>query len=147
MYKSRCTVQAIWLPNSCFNISLGVIYMFKVGSEYTRDEVHGLFGGSKQAYLPTVSGRVVVVCVKLTLNPRAPSVILCGKGPRISASGIALSKQTTSVPVFVKQGVGRWEYRGKFKVSASHSSGSKFNALIAGSGRVASDVSLAIEMM
>lgn len=120
--------------------------MFKVGSEYTRDEIHGHLGGSKQSYLPTSSGAVVAACVKLDLNPRAPHVILCGKGPVIAAAGATLAKQAGPVPVFIKRGVNRWEFRGTFKVIAAHSSGPQFAALVAGSGRQEADVSLAVQL-
>ncbi len=120
--------------------------MFTVGEEYTRDEIHHHLGGSKQAYLPTVSGNVVAICVTTTLNPRAPNVILCGRGPKISASGLALAAQQHSVPLFIKQGVNRWLYRGQFKAKASYSSGPVFSSMVAGSGRSESEVSLAIEL-
>lgn len=32
--------------------------MFRIGTEYTRDEIHAQVGGSKQSYLPTVGGEV-----------------------------------------------------------------------------------------
>lgn len=121
--------------------------MFNIGSEYTRDQIHDHFGGSKQSYLPTLSRQVVAVCVKPKLNPRAPNVVLCGKGPIIASTGAALAKQHDSVPVFIKRGVNRWEYQGKFKVTTSHSSGPQFTTLVAGSGRNPSDVSLAIELV
>ena len=120
--------------------------MFTIGSEYSRDEIHAVLGGSKQAYLPTVGGQVVAVCVKPELNPRAPSVVLCGKGPIIAAAGAALARQPGPLPVFLKRGVNRWEYKGMLPVVASHSAGPTFASLIAGSGRQPSDVSLAVEM-
>jgi predicted aconitase with swiveling domain len=120
--------------------------MFEVRHEYTRDEIHSHLGGSKQSYLPTVAGAVVAACVKLELNPRAPRVILCGQGSIIAATGAALATQTDPIPVFIKRGVNRWQFQGKFRVIAAHSSGPQFDALVAGSGRQASDVSLAIEL-
>ena len=120
--------------------------MFNVGSEYTRNVIHSHLGGSKQSYLPTVAGTVVAACIKPKLNPQAPNVILCGKGPVIAASAAALAKQTEPVPVFIKRGVNRWEFQGKFQVIAAHSAGPQFSALVAGSGREASDVSLAIQL-
>jgi hypothetical protein len=118
--------------------------MFQVGSEYTREQIHAHCGGSKQSYLPTVKGQVVAACLTPKLNPRAPNVILCGRGPVIAAAGAALASQVGSIPVFVKLGVNRWAYRGQFGVKASYSSGSKFSELVSGSGREARDVSLAI---
>lgn len=120
--------------------------MFRIGNEYTRAEIHAAVGGSMQAYLPTVSGQVVAVCVTPKLNPRAPHVILCGQGPVIAATGAALAKQAESIPVFVKRGINRWEYQGTKRVVAAHTSGSTFMSLIAGSGRPSSDVSIVIEM-
>lgn len=81
----------------------GAHYMFTIGNEYTRDEIHEQLGGSKQAYLPTISGHVVVICVKPNLNPRAPNVILCGNGPIIASAGAALAKQRELLPVFIKR--------------------------------------------
>jgi len=120
--------------------------MFKIGREYTRDEIHGYLGGSKQSYLPTVAGRVVAACVKPAMNPRAPNIVLCGNGRIIRSSGLTLAGQHEPLPVFIKRGTNRWEYLGKFKVIASHSSGPKFEALIANSGRNPSDISLAIQL-
>jgi len=120
--------------------------MFAIGSEYSRDEIHAVLGGSKQAYLPTVGGQVVAVSVKPELNPRAPSVVLCGQGPIIAAAGAALAQQHGPLPVFVKRGVNRWEYKGKLRVVTSHSTGPTFVALVLGSGRQPSDASLAVEM-
>lgn len=132
------------------NIPIGdqrkMIPMFNIGSEYTRDEIHQHLGGSKQSYLPTVAGHVVAVCVTPKLNPRAPHVVLCGVGPVISASGAMLAKQPGPVPIFIKRAINRWEYQGPFNVSAAHSSGSRFDALISESGRRQTDVSLAIEL-
>lgn len=126
--------------------SQGAKHMFNIGSEYTRDQIHGHLGGSKQSYLPTLSGQVVAACLRLELNPRAPNVVLCGKGPIIVSAGTALAKQHDPIPVFIKRGTNRWEYQGKLKVAASHSSGPRFTALVAGSGRNPSDISLAIEL-
>jgi hypothetical protein len=120
--------------------------MFTIGSEYTRDEIHGCLGGSKQAYLPTVSGHVVAVCVRVDLNPRAPNVVLCGNGPVIASAGKALAKQHEPLPVFIKRAANRWEYQGTLNVVASHSSGPLFDALVEGSGRNQSDVSRAIQL-
>jgi len=120
--------------------------MFDIGSEYTRNEIHSHLGGSKQSYLPTLSGRVVAACIKLEMNRQAPKVIICGKGKIIASAGAALAKQQEPIPVFIKQGINRWVYQGEFKVSASYSSGVHFESLVADSNRSMSDVSLAIEL-
>ena len=120
--------------------------MFVIGTEYTRDEINQHVGGSKQSFLPTVAGQVVAACLKIKLNPRAPNVILCGRGPIIESAGVALSTQHTPLPVFIKRATNRWEYQDTFKVASSFSSGPQFSALVAGSGRNPTDVTLAIQM-
>ena len=120
--------------------------MFKTGTTYTRDQIHAAVGGSKQAYIPTLNGSVVAVCLKPSLNPRAPREVLCGTGPVIAKTGAMLAATTHRVPFFMKKGVNEWEYVGLYRAVASHTSGPKFNAMVAGSGRSPNDVSVAIEM-
>ena len=120
--------------------------MFNVGTEYTRAEIHEQVGGGVQPYLPTKGGKVVAACVTKELNPRAPRVILCGKGARIEPTGSILAAQSDPVPVFVKRSVNRWKFRGWFRAVASHTSGPRFESLVSGSGRAASDVSRAVEL-
>ena len=120
--------------------------MFKIGTTYTRDEIHAAVGGSKQAYIPTLNGAVTAVCVKTDLNPRAPRELLCGVGPVIAKTGAMLASSSHKVPVFIKKEVNQWEYVGLYRAAASYTSGPRFNAMVAGSGRSPSDVSVAIEM-
>jgi hypothetical protein len=118
--------------------------MFSVGRDYTRDEIHAKVGGSKQSYLPTKGGAVVAACLTHDLNPRAPQVILCGRGARIAPAGDTLAQQPYAIPVFLKRDVNRWEYRGLFKPTASYTSGLEFEGFIAGSGRPPAEVSRVI---
>jgi hypothetical protein len=120
--------------------------MFSIGQTYTRDEIYAAVGGSKQAYIPTKNGCVVAICVRTDLNPRAPREILCGTGPIIAKAGRALASTTGKVPVFVKQAVNEWEYAGLYRVVGAHTSGTRFHALVSGSGRSPRDISIAIEM-
>ena len=120
--------------------------MFKIGQTYTRDQIHDAVGGSKQAYIATVKGSVVAVCVKSTLNPRAPRELLCGVGPIIAKTGAILAATTQLVPIFIKKEVNVWEYMGMYRPMASHTSGSRFATMVSGSGRLPADVSVAIEM-
>jgi hypothetical protein len=103
-----------------------------------------------QSYLPFYDGAVVAACLKLKLNPDAPNGILCGNGPVIKSSGEMLANQTEPIPVFIRaegiRDVARWEYKGNFKVIASHSSGPRFDAMVVKSERPSEDVSLAIEL-
>ena len=121
--------------------------MFKIGTTYTRDQIHAVVGGSKQAYIPTLNGSVVAVCVKTDLNPRAPRELLCGVGPIIAKTGALLASTPHKVPVFIKKAVNVWEYMGLYRPAASYTSGPRFNAMVAASGRLPSDVSVAIEML
>lgn len=118
--------------------------MFTIGQHYTRDEIHDRVGGSKQSYLPTLNGAVVAACLTQALNPRAPEVVLCGRGPRIAEAGDLLAAQSEPVPVFLKRAVNRWEYRGRYRCAASHTGGLDFDRLVAGSGREPSEVSRAV---
>lgn len=118
--------------------------LFNIGSDYTRDEIYAIVGGSKQTYLPTKEGVVVAACLKIDLNPRAPNVVLCGNGKLIARAGDLLANQRTDVPVFLKRAVNHWEYQGKFTVASSHTTGTEFENLIAGSRRDPSTVSRVI---
>jgi hypothetical protein len=109
--------------------------MFRVGQEYTRNEIYDRVGGSKQSYLPTKDGVVVAACLTKDLNPLAPNVILCGRGKVIALTGERLARQTEPIPVFVKRDVNRWEFKGHYRPKASFTSGVEFEHLIAGAGR------------
>jgi len=121
--------------------------MFKLGNEYTRDEIHAQLGGSTWSYLPTNRGVVVAACLTIEKNPQAPRIILCGVGPRIAPYGTLLWQKRSAVPVFMKRAVNRWQYVGVYRPVASYISGPEFERAIAGSGRDRSDVSRVIVMM
>ncbi len=90
---------------------------FRLRERYTRDEIHvALGGGSKQAYLPNVGGKVLCACLRLDTNPNAPNVILPGAGPEIQRASGLLCEQSESVPVFIKRGINAWEYVGDYAV-------------------------------
>lgn len=93
--------------------------MFKRGHFYSRQEINKLLGGSIQAFMPTLKGAVVCVCITLKMNPEAPHVILCGILPGTRRAGALLVSQTESVPVFLKRKPGRWEYVGNYRVKSS----------------------------
>lgn len=118
--------------------------MFDVGRQYCRDEIYDMVGGSKQSYLPTKNGKVVAACVTRKMNPQAPWQILCGRGPIVESAGALLARQPGPIPVFLKQDVNRWEYLGMFKVVDSFTSGPEFNGCVLSSGRLASEISLAL---
>ena len=118
--------------------------MFSVGEEYTRDQIHDRLGGSKWSYLPTKDGVVVAVCLTKDMNPRAPEVVVCGRGKVIARTAAQLARQQGAIPVFLKLDTKRWEYRGDFKVVGSLDSGVQFGEFVSESGRRPSDVSLVV---
>lgn len=122
------------------------ILSFELGVTYTRDQIHAAVGGSTQSAIPTLNGTVVALCIKADLNAKAPREFLCGVGPvRIKAANL-LASTKGKVPVFTKTNVNQWNYEGLFSVAASHRSGPRFDAMVAGSGRSLSSVSVAIEL-
>ena len=89
---------------------------FVVGRTYSRTAIGRALGGSWQAYLPTVGGRVVCGAFKPAYNPEAPAVVLAGFGPVIESSARAFHRQGRAVPVFLKRATNAWEYRGEYRV-------------------------------
>jgi hypothetical protein len=88
----------------------------RIGTRYTRDQIHGALAGSIQEYLPHVGGQVVCGCFDPSKNPLAPSVILPGSGPGIRRWAEVFAGQTHFVPVFLKRATNSWEYVGDFRV-------------------------------
>lgn len=119
---------------------------FKLGTTYTRDEIHAAVGGSKISAIPTLNDAVVALCIRTDLNAKAPREILCGTGPVMAKAGNILASTRGKVPVFLKKKVNQWEYKGLFRVVASYRAGPRFDAMVAGSGRSLSSVSIAVEL-
>jgi hypothetical protein len=94
-----------------------IMSRFELGRRYTRDRIHDLVGGgSTQWYLPNKDGLILAACIRSDANPRAPAVILPGKGPQIERSGQIFRMQKTSVPTFLKITTGAWEFVGHWRV-------------------------------
>ena len=121
--------------------------MFSIGDEYTRDQIHQDVGGSKVSYLPTKDGIVVAACLQKEMNPRAPEVVLCGRGAMIERAAEQLASQSAAIPVFLKRGTNRWEYRGTFAVVDSFTSGAQFVEEVSRSNRRVSDISRVVLLM
>lgn len=115
--------------------------MFELGSEYTRNEIHARLGGSTVSCLPTHDGVVVAACLSKAFSPQAPDVVLCGQGVRTGPVSELFSRQRSAVPVFIKNGSNRWQYRGRYVVARSYCRGPRFESFIAGSGRAIASVS------
>jgi Domain of unknown function (DUF6697) len=87
-----------------------------LGQTYTRDEIHEALGGSKQTFFPWKSGIVVAACLRPSLNPDAPLVVLPGHGAEKQRTADWLSANPNHViPVFLKRDVNKWEYAGRFR--------------------------------
>jgi hypothetical protein len=129
-------------PNQIATARLPI--MFVIGKCYTRDEIHGLLGGSKVSCLPSVDGKLVAACLSLKFSPAAPTVVLCGQGPKTTAASRLLTLQREKLPIFIKEAVGRWQFRGDFRVTESLVDGPCFEAFIAGSGRSLASVSYVV---
>lgn len=93
--------------------------MFDIGKDYTREYIHTVCGGSKQAFLPTKNGKVVAVCLRQDLNPHAPDAILCNSGAAARAAGKILATQAEAVPVFIKRETDKFHYIGQFTAAES----------------------------
>lgn len=118
--------------------------MFTLGREYSRREIHTHLGGSIVSCLPTRNGAIVAACLDKKFSPRAPEVVLCGRGARTSSISALFAQQQNTIPVFVKSASNRWQYRGHFLVTQTFSPdtpGNRFESFIIGSGRSVSSVS------
>jgi len=89
---------------------------FEHGAVYTRLQIHDVLGGGVQSYLPRRDGRVVCGCFTQTLNPTAPDVVLVGNRPHVLRDAKLFAAQRYPVPIFIKQGINRWEYVGNYMV-------------------------------
>jgi len=115
--------------------------VFTLGNEYTRHEIHAHLGGSMVSCLPTRNGAIVAACLSKKFSPRAPEIVLCGRGVRTSPVSELFASQQVQIPVFLKSESNRWQYRGHFLVAQSFSSGARFESFIVGSGRSVASVS------
>jgi hypothetical protein len=109
--------------------------MFKIGSPYSRSEIHGQIGGGLQSCFLVSSRTVVGVCLRPDLNPHAPKIVLVGFGPQKEKAAETLYGQGTAVPVFMKVSVNRWTFRGMFTAVKCSSLNSDVSFHSEGSGR------------
>ena len=76
--------------------------MFEMNKNYSREYIHTVCGGSKQAFLPTKNGKVVAACLRPDLNPHAPEVILCDGGAAARAAGRTLALSGRGIDLALK---------------------------------------------
>lgn len=116
----------------------------KRNQSYSRAEIHEMVGGSVVDYLPTVNGRVVAGCFRRDTNPNAPAIVLPGNGPRIMKTADLFASSRTTVPVFIKQQVGRWQYVGDYRVARKSSDPAEIRLHAKAAGRT--DVSCVLHL-
>jgi hypothetical protein len=95
------------------------MFDFEMGKDYTREHIHTVCGGNKQAFLPAKNGKIVAACLRPDLNPHAPEVIVCNTSASARAAGKTLAKQAGAIPVFIEQTTDRLRYAGDFAVAES----------------------------
>jgi hypothetical protein len=93
--------------------------MFEVGKEYSREDIHRVTGGCKQAFLPVKGGKVVAARLRQDLNPYAPDVIVCDGSAAARAAGRTLARQSDPIPVFIRTATDRFRYMGNYVTEAS----------------------------
>ena len=104
---------------------------FRIGRYYSRIEIAAVVKGNLQWYLPTHKREIVAICLQKSYNPKAPNIVFCGFGKHIEVTGEWLSRETRSLPVFVKEDLNRWKYYGRFKVASSYTKGPEFKREVA----------------
>ncbi|MGH8781455.1 hypothetical protein [Paraburkholderia sp.] len=93
--------------------------MFQTGREYSREDIHRITGGCKQAFLPVKGGKVVAARLRPDLNPHAPDTIVCDGSAAARAAGRRLARQTDPIPVFLRTATDRFRYVGDYVVVES----------------------------
>jgi hypothetical protein len=120
--------------------------MFEIDKNYSREYIHTICGGSKQAFLPARNGKVVAACLRSDLNPQAPDIIICNGGAAARAAGKTLAKQAEAIPVFIKVETDSFRYVGQFAVSESLTAPLDCAPYARSSGFAAGQVSRVIKM-
>lgn len=95
---------------------------FEIGGLYSRQQISDVLGGSIQAYLPFVDGRVVCGCFdpRVDMNPHAPEEVLFGEEyptPVIDRTARMVFDQGqagATIPVFLKRLSNQWEFVGHY---------------------------------
>jgi hypothetical protein len=86
-----------------------------IGRRYDRDEIHEMFGGSKQSALPFNNGVPVCGCYTPEMNPNAPEVILVGVGKYKEHYSQMAAEQNMTLPIFLKRAVNEFEFMGYYR--------------------------------
>ena len=86
-----------------------------IGNLYSPKEQYKMHGGNMQRCAPDKDGRVLLLRVKLRLNPDAPYIIDWGapNDPWVRT----IAEQDGTLPVYIFRRVNAWEYMGQFRVT------------------------------
>nr|WP_186132790.1 hypothetical protein [Burkholderia gladioli] len=93
--------------------------MFEIGKEYSREDIHRITGGSKQAFLPVKGGKVVAARLRQDLNPRAPDVIVCDGSASARGGAHAGAADGAGSDFPANRASDRFRYAGDYVVAAS----------------------------
>jgi len=120
--------------------------MFEKSKEYTREFIHTVCGGSKQAFLPTKNGKVVAICLRPDLNPHAPEAILCSSAASTRAAGRTLATQSEAVPLFIRSETDKYRYIGHYAAVESLTTPMECSPYVEHSGFKLAQVSRVIKL-
>lgn len=105
----------------------------RVGGIYTWGELQKRFDwdlDKKGYYLRERNGRIVCACLLANLNPSAPWEILVGKKESHVRQAELLARESSPIPVFVKEAVDQWEYWGQYKFERCEKDQDKIRPLL-----------------
>ncbi|MBN3765978.1 hypothetical protein [Burkholderia sp. Ac-20365] len=120
--------------------------MFEIGKEYSREDIHRVTGGSKQAFLPVKGGKVVAARLRQDLNPHAPDVIVCDGSASARAAGRTLARQLEPVPIFLRTASDRFRYVGDYVAATSVTAPAEYAEFVKNSGFTLGQISRVIKM-
>ena len=120
--------------------------MFEINKNYTREFIHQVCGGNKQAFLPMKNGKVVAACLRTDLNPQAPEVIICNSSASANAAGRTLSGQRDAIPVFIKTQTDSYRFAGLFAPGESFVTPLSCAPFVQNCGLTSAQVSRVIKM-
>jgi hypothetical protein len=120
--------------------------MFETGKEYSREDIHRVTGGCKQAFLPVKGGKVVAARLRHDLNPHAPDVIVCDGSAAARAAGRTLARQTDPVPVFIRTATDRFRYVGEYVTDKSYTAPIDYARYVQNTGFTLGQISRVIKM-
>jgi hypothetical protein len=106
-----------------------------IGAIITRKELTEYVGAGGDSCFLHKNGNVVAIAMDPKKNPNAPGILLVGRGPQKERFAVVIRQADIHVPTFVKEGVDRWKYVGKYKAFKIDNSPSEITPHAINSGR------------